>query len=179
MPENAGWRQEADEMPEISVLMGIYQGSRAYAAQAIDSVLNQTYEDYEFLICDDGSDPDFFQWLQRYCRKDSRIRLLRNRKNGGLASALNKCFANSSGRYLARMDADDISERTRFEKQAAFLHENQEYAFVGCNVRLMTQYKIWGERRLERIPLKKSFLSTSPFIHPTIMIRREIMEQMQ
>lgn len=166
-------------MPEISVLMGIYQGNRDYAAQAIDSVLNQTYEDYEFIICDDGSERDFFQWLEKYCKKDSRIRLLHNQKNEGLASALNKCIACSSGRYLARMDADDISEKTRFEKQAAFLRENREYAFVGCNVRLITKQNIWGERRLEKTPLKKSFLSTSPFVHPTIMIRREIMEQMQ
>ncbi|MDE7310114.1 MAG: glycosyltransferase [Eubacterium sp.] len=163
-------------MPEISVLMGIYNENRRYAALAIDSVLEQTFTDFEFFICDDGSDPAFYKWLKGYCRKDQRIRLMRQKKNRGLASALNRCFRCASGKFIARMDADDISVCTRFEKQAAFLNRHQEYALAGCNVYLIDGCKVWGERRLEEVPGKRSFLYTSAFVHPAVMIRREVME---
>lgn len=163
-------------MPEISVLMGIYNENRNRAALAIDSVLKQTFADFEFLICDDGSDPAFYRWLRQYCRKDKRIRLMRQKENKGLAAALNRCFRCASGKLIARMDADDISVCTRFEKQAAFLHRHKEYALAGSNVYLIAGSVVWGERRLEEAPGKHSFLYTSPFIHPAVMIRREAME---
>ena len=86
-------------MPEISVLMGTYnEKNKEHVAQAVDSILNQTFTDLELIICDDGSKEEFYQWLKKYCRKDARIRLLRNRKNRGLAVVLNKCFRCSRGR---------------------------------------------------------------------------------
>lgn len=166
-------------MPEISVLMGIFnEKSRKHTAQAIDSVLSQTFTDFEFLICDDGSQEAFYQWLVAYCGKDARIRLLRNQKNKGLAAALNRCLRHASGEYVARMDADDISKKERFEKQAAFLRQHGEYALVGCNAWLIGRHGVWGRRRMEESPQKKSFLYTSPFIHPSVMIRREILAAM-
>lgn len=163
-------------MPEISVLMGTYNDNREYAAQAIDSMLRQTFGDFEFLIYDDGSNAAYLRWLRSYCRKDERIRLLCGSKNRGLAVALNKCLAHASGRYIARMDADDISRADRLEKQMAFLNCHPEYAFAGCNARLFAEHGVWGERRLEEVPRRKSFLYTSPFIHPAVMFRREVLE---
>ncbi len=160
-------------MPEISVLMATYNDNPVYVGQAIDSILSQTFTDFEFLICDDGSNAEFAEWLRGYCKKDARIRRIRNRRNQGLAAALNRCMALASGRYLARMDADDISRTDRLEKQAAFLNDHPEYAFVGCNARLFGVHGIWGERRMEEAPDKASFLRTSPFIHPSVMFRRE------
>ncbi len=157
--------------------MGTYnERDRRQAAQAIDSILNQTFRDFEFIICDDGSDRAFYKWLYRYCKKDSRIMLLRNEKNMGLAAVLNKCLKYASGEYIARMDADDISNTRRLEKQAAFLERHQEYALVGCNAQLIEGKRVWGERRLEKMPRRESFLRTSPFIHPAVMIRREVLE---
>lgn len=164
-------------MPEISVLMGIYNESREHTVLAIDSILHQTLDDFEFIICDDGSENGFFQWLQEYCKKDCRIHLLRSETNKGLAAALNCCLRHASGTYIARMDGDDISGKDRLERQAAFLKEHKEYDFVGCNAELFNGNCIWGERRMEEIPQKKSFLSTSPFIHPSVMIRREVLER--
>ena len=160
-------------MPEISVLMATYNDNPVYAARAIDSILAQTFTDFELLICDDGSDADYADWLRGCCKKDARIRRIRNRKNRGLAASLNRCIACASGRYLARMDADDISGADRLEKQAAFLKAHPEYAFVGCNARLTGAHGVWGERRMEEVPGRTSFLPTSPFIHPSVMFRRE------
>lgn len=166
-------------MPEISVLMGTYnEKNRTHVAQAIDSILGQTFTDFELIICDDGSEEEFYEWLRQYCRKDPRIRLLRSTKNHGLAAVLNKCFRCSSGRYVARMDADDISKKDRLLEQAAFLREHKEYALAGCDAEIIGDEGVWGIRRMERIPQKTSFLRTSPFIHPSVMLRREVIEQM-
>lgn len=164
-------------MPEISVIMGTYNDKREQAAQAIDSVLNQTLQDFEFIICDDGSEAVFYQWLRKYCKKDSRIILLRNLRNQGLAAALNRCLSQACGKYVARMDADDVSKPKRFETQTAFLRQNKQYVLVGSNAELMDEHGVWGERKMEETPRKKSFLQTSPFIHPTVMIRRSGMEK--
>ena len=105
-------------MPKLSVLMGIYNEKRKEQVElAISSILNQSYRDFEFIICDDGSTKEFFLWLQEYCKTDERIRLIRNEKNAGLAVALNRCLTEAKGEYIARMDADDISLPDRFEKQ--------------------------------------------------------------
>lgn len=166
-------------MPAISVLMGTYnEKNRIQAAQAVDSILNQTFTDFEFIICDDGSEAEFFKWLKEYCGKDSRIKLLRNERNCGLAAALNRCLEHAAGTYIARMDADDISKAERLEKQEAFLRLHKEYALAGCNAQLIDERGVWGERRLEEAPRKESFLNTSPFIHPAVMIRREAAEKL-
>ncbi len=166
-------------MPEVSVIMGIYNENRKQAAQAVDSILKQTFTDFEFIICDDGSQDAFFQWLSKYCKKDSRILLLHNRTNRGLAAALNRCLSHASGTYIARMDADDCSNRRRLERQAVFLQQHPAYALVGCQAWMFDKHGVWGMRRMEEVPQKQSFLFTSPFIHPAVMIRREIMEKLQ
>lgn len=170
---------EKAEVCEVSVVMGIYEEQdKRQVMQAIDSILDQTFRDFEFIICDDGSGPAFYGWLDRYCRKDSRIILLRNKKNMGLAAALNKCLKHASGQYIARMDADDISCPRRLEEQAAFLRRHKGYALVGCNAQLIDRDGVWGLRRLERVPRRESFLCTSPFIHPAVMVRRLVLEEL-
>lgn len=163
-------------MPEVSVLMGTYnEKSKEYTARAIDSILGQTFADFEFIICDDGSAPAFYSWLVQYCKKDIRIMLLHNSQNQGLAVVLNRCLKYATGIYIARMDADDISKPDRLEKQVKFLRQHKKYAFVGCGVELVGVNGLWGVRMPKEVPVGKSFLSTSPFIHPTVMIRREVM----
>ena len=160
-------------MPELSVLMGTYNEKKIQAARAIDSILGQTFTDFEVIICDDGSQRPFYQWLQGYCKKDARIRLVRNEQNRGLAAVLNCCLSLSSGRYLARMDADDVSVPARFAKQLAFLKKHPSYAFVASSAYLTDEDGIWGMRKTVEMPRKQDFLYTSPFIHPTVMFRRE------
>ena len=165
-------------MAEISVLMGTYNESRRKTAQAIDSILSQSFTDFEFIIWDDGSDQNYYEWLKRYCKKDDRVLLFRNETNKGLATVLNQCLAHASGTYIARMDADDWSEHMRFEKQYHFLEKYPEYAMAGCTVRMFGEKGVWGIRRLKQAPEKTDFLHTSPFVHPSIMMRRAVMEEL-
>ncbi len=164
-------------VPSISVLMGIYNEKKKEQVKvAISSILNQSYCDFEFIICDDGSPEEFFLWLQQYCRIDKRIRLLRNERNEGLSKALNRCLAEANGKYIARMDADDVSLPNRFERQINFLEKHSEYALAGCAVGLIDDKGIWGERVPVEKPQKTDFLWTSPFIHPSIMMKKSILQ---
>ena len=166
-------------VPDISVLMGIYnEKKKEQVEMAISSILNQSYSNFEFIICDDGSSEEFFLWLQEYCKTDERIHLLRNEKNEGLSKALNRCLKYANGEYIARMDADDISLPERFEKQVMFLKTHPEYAFTGSAVSLIDEGGIWGERKPSERPQKTDFLWTSPFIHPSIMMKTSVLQNM-
>lgn len=166
-------------MPTVSIIMGIYNEKRRdHVAEAITSMLKQSYTDFEFIICDDGSEEVFFQWLKEYCQRDERIILIRKEKNEGLASALNTGIQKAKGKYLARMDADDISRPQRLEKQVAFLEQHPKYALAGCCVELIDDTGVWGERKVKEKPGKQDFLFTSAFIHPSIMIRADVMRSL-
>ena len=167
-------------MPEISVVMGTYnEKNRKYTAKAIDSILHQTFADFEFIIYDDGSEIEFYEWLKKYCKKDTRIKLLHSRKNRGPAYARNACLKQAKGHYIAIMDADDISDDERFKEQLSFLQRHPKYAVVGCSARLIDGSKVWGMRIVEQKPDKKSFLHSLPFVHPSIMLRKEVMDELQ
>lgn len=166
-------------MCEISVIMGIYNmaNKKEIMRLAIESILNQTYKNFEFIICDDGSSDETYEILKEFCKKDERILLLKNNKNRGLAYSLNHCLSIAKGKYIARMDADDISMPNRLEKQIKFLDEYLEYAMVGCNLLFINDKGIWGKRILAEKPTKKSFLFTSPFCHPAIVMRKEVLDK--
>ncbi|WP_304153468.1 glycosyltransferase [Megamonas hypermegale] len=145
---------------------------------AIDSILNQTYRDFEFIICDDGSNDGTYELVKNLTKKDKRVVLIKNDKNRGLAFSLNHCISIAKGKYIARMDADDISVLNRLEKEIRFLENHKEYAVVGCNMFYMNEKGIWGKRILAEKPNKKSFLFTSPFAHPTIVMRKEVLKKL-
>lgn len=166
--------------PIVSVVMGIYnEKNRNHVELAVDSILKQTFSAFELIICDDGSEIMFYQWLKAYCKKDPRIVLIRKEQNEGLAAALNTGINKAKGKYLARMDADDISKPRRFETQVKFLEKNQEYALVGCNAEYIDENGMWGIRTLVEQPHKRDFLNTSPFIHPAIMIRLDVIKKLR
>lgn len=144
--------------------------------QAIKSVLQQTFTDYEFIIYDDGSDRNVHEYLKEYAKMDKRIILISDPVNHGLAYSLNTCINVAKGIYLARMDDDDICEPERFAVQCEFLDHHPEIAFVGCNAKLIDDRGVWGIRQMPEDPDKHSFLRFSPFIHPTVMIRRRVLE---
>ncbi|MBQ8983004.1 MAG: glycosyltransferase family 2 protein [Lachnospiraceae bacterium] len=141
---------------------------------AMDSILYQTYTDFEFIICDDDSDASAKELLSAYCRQDSRIRLLHNDQNRGVAYSLNRCIEVSCGKYIARMDADDISMSNRLQEEYEFLENHPEYSFVGCNAELIALSTAWGIRIMPEHPEHKDFLPYSPYIHPSVMGRREL-----
>lgn len=152
--------------------MGVYNISNiATIDQMMSSVLNQTYPNIEFIICDDGSTDETYSIIKSYADNDSRIVLIKNEKNMGLAYSLDKCIQASKGEYIARQDADDISEKTRLEKQIDFLKNHPEIAFVGSNVYLYDK-DVWGTRTLKDFPKKEDFLFNSAFVHGTIVFRK-------
>lgn len=164
--------------PAISILMGVYnQRDKKALEQAIDSVLNQTFSDFEFLIYDDGSTKENLSYLQELAKKDGRIKVLCGKENRGLAYGLNECLQASRGKYLARMDGDDISEQERFEKQVAYLEEHPDCAFAGCGAKLFDEEGVWGTRTLAEQPGEKDFLKFSPYIHPSVMFRSSVLKE--
>lgn len=157
--------------------MGVYlpgEDTRDLEA-AVGSVLEQTFSDFEFLICDDGSGPQARAALEKAAAGDPRIRLVRGAGAVTLPAKLNRCIREAKGRYLARMDADDLSLPQRFEKQTAFLDGRQDIAFVGCNVNLISDGRVYGERVFPPYPMPMDFRFSMPFIHPALLFRADAM----
>ncbi len=114
---------------EVTVLMPVYNGEK-YIAEAIESILNQSFKEFEFLIVNDGSTDRSLEIIQSYT--DPRIKVI-NQKNGGVSNALNTGLKNATGKYIARMDADDLSHELRLEKQYNFMKSNPDYILVGSD----------------------------------------------
>lgn len=167
------------KQPCISVIMGVYNcPSERMLTRAVQSILDQTFRDFEFLICDDGSQNETYQWLEKLAAKDERIVLLRNRRNMSLAYSLNRCIEHANGLYIARQDADDYSEPTRFAKQIDYLNNHPSVSLVGSNCNLYRgNGEIYDTRKMPLCPTRLSFLYNSPYIHGTLMLRREVFDQ--
>jgi glycosyltransferase involved in cell wall biosynthesis len=118
--------------PAISVLMPVYNAER-YVAEAVESILAQTFRDFEFLIIDDGSTDRSLSILRRYAERDPRISLV-SRPNTGYLIALNEMLAMARGEFIARMDADDIALPERFERQLSYLTDHPDCVMIGSRV---------------------------------------------
>lgn len=136
---------------EVSVLMSCYN-SQANVGRAIESILNQTYEDFELLICDDGSIDNTYETISEYKSLDKRIKIFKNKKNIGLTKSLNNLINEAKGVYIARQDDDDISSTVRLNTQVrALKSENLDF--------ITSRAKVLGSERL--IPGFSFYLSTS------------------
>ncbi len=164
------------ENEKISIIMGIYNCER-YLEESINSILNQTYKNWELIMCDDGSKDKTFEIAKKYQEKYSnKIILLKNEENKGLNYTLNKCLEKAKGRYIARQDGDDISVSTRFEKEIDFMRKNNNYAFVSSNMILFDEKGEWGTTKNRENPTKLDFAKGSPFCHATCLIKKEVLE---
>ena len=161
-----------DNDKKISVIMGIYNSKIDLLKKSIESILNQTYTNIEFIICDDCSTNEAYNICEKYGEKDNRIILIKNNKNCGLAFSLNRCLKIATGVYVARQDDDDISEPDRILKQVEFLNLNPEYSLVGSAMWLMDSGVVWGKSIMKEMPQKEDLLFGTPFAHPTIMVRK-------
>ncbi len=162
---------------KISIIMGIYNCEDSLP-EAIDSIINQTYKNWELIMCDDCSKDRTYEIASEYRRKyPNKIKVLKNNKNLKLAATLNRCLEHVTGDYIARMDADDRSHELRFENQVKFLNENPDYNLVGSNLIIFDSKGVKGVRKVKKIPgIKEIYYGSSPFAHPATMCRREVYE---
>lgn len=158
----------------ISVLMSVYNAEFTLP-KAIESILNQTLKEFEFIICDDGSSDRSWDIISGYCVKNSKIKAFKNAKNLGLAASLNKCLSLASGEYIARQDADDISVPDRLEKTLAYLQKN-DCPYVGCGVYIFDDESIWSRRMFPETITKHMIAQCNPFFHPTMLFKRDVMD---
>ena len=172
--ENAEELNNRDRNPVVSVVMGTYEPDLSELSAAVRSIRMQTLSSWELLICDDGSTEETYRNIKKLAACDPRIRVSRNSKNRGLAYALNRCILHAGGEFIARMDADDISRPERFMKQVKFLRENPEYMWVSSAADLFEGKRVWGSAYRPEMPDARSFLHSSPYIHPAVMFRREV-----
>ena len=165
--------------PEISVIMSVYNGER-YLKEAIDSVVNQSFESWELIIINDCSTDSSAEILADFASRDERIKVHTNEVNLKLPTSLNKGISLAQGKYIARMDADDICLRDRFEKQYKFMEENSDIALSSC--RFMTVkdgvYMSGGAGgRVDNEALRAMLLMGNPILHPGVIAKAEVMKK--
>ncbi len=157
----------------VSVVMPVFNGEK-FLKMAIESILNQTYTDFEFVIINDGSTDTSAEIVKSY--SDNRIRFLENEGNKGIFYTRNRLFEEAKGKYIAILDCDDYAEPTRLEKQVNFLDKNNEFGLVGSWITLIDEENTvkgaWNlEYRPERIPAKLLFFNQ--FAQSSIMMRKQ------
>lgn len=163
--------------PKISVVMSCYN-RKDYVSDAIESILNQTYKDFEFIIIDDCSTDGTKEIIQKYADNDSRIVYIKNPQNMDYNYNLRQGFNVAKGEYIARMDDDDISLPERFEKQVKYLDEHQDITVLGTFIETFGDEKIesWVfENNSEILDILLNFFN--PMCHPSVMIRKSFLRQ--
>lgn len=163
--------------PKVSVLMACYNSEKTLE-RSIESILNQTFKNYEFVIVDDCSSDKTLAVIKRFAKRDNRIIVLKNKKNKGLAYSLNFAFRNSSGSLIARMDADDYAVLSRLETQVDHFSKNSNLSVLGSSAYYYHYSNGAKITKLVNMPLKHNDITSfmyksSPFIHPTIMMTFE------
>lgn len=163
-------------MARISVLMGIYNCA-ATLQEALDSLYAQTYQDFKIIMCDDGSTDDTLRIAEENAQRHGNVIVVKNERNMGLNYTLNHCLEYADTEYVARMDGDDISLSTRFEKEIKFLDEHPEYAVVSVPMIYFDENGDfrWGKGRGKIVA--KDFVHGTPICHAPCMARTKVFNE--
>ena len=165
--------------PEVSIVMSCYNSERTLAS-AVESILNQTFANFEFIIIDDGSIDGTKEMLRSFEQQDNRILFIENDENIGLAASLNKGIVSASASLIARMDSDDISLPTRLEKQVEFMRKHPNVDILGTSVinKKQSNGELCGESIMpeKHEDIIKRIFKTTMILHPTIMLKKEVFE---
>lgn len=164
--------------PVISVIMSVYNGEK-YIGTAIDSVINQTFADWELIIINDCSNDNTATILEEYSLKDERIKVYTNDVNLKLPSSLNKAILKCEGKYIARMDSDDICLPKRLEMQYKFMEENKDVMLSSCRFLTLKNgvYSSGGYGpRCDDDALKAMLIVSNPILHPGVIMRKEALD---
>lgn len=160
-------------MVTISVIMGIYNCA-VTLPDAINSIIGQSFTDWELIMCDDGSQDNTLQVALEFERNNpDKIVVLTNDKNIGLNATLNKCLKVAKGKYIARMDGDDICDPNRFKEELEVLENELDVSIVSTDMNFFDESGVWGKISHPEYPNKSDFLAGSPFCHAPCMVRKE------
>lgn len=166
------------DKPLVSVLMSTYNEDSEFLREAIESILNQSFRDFEFVIIGDNPQNDRINSIvQQYQHDDARIKFFQNESNIGLTRSLNVGLAHCQGEYVARMDADDISLPERLEKQVKYMSEHEECDILGGSAIIIDEYgneKGGIKKRTNPDELKALLILETPILHPSVLFRRTI-----
>lgn len=160
--------------PLVTVLLPVYN-AELYIAEAVESILRQTFRDFELLVMNDGSKDKSSEIIRSF--KDERVRLVENESNLRLIATLNKGIKLAKGKYIARMDADDVSLPDRLQKQVSFMQAHPEVGVCG------TWFESLGApRKVVKYPegdaaIRIMMLYQTPFCHPSVIVRKEVLEK--
>lgn len=166
-----------ENTPKVSVVMSVYKEPVEWLHESIDSILNQTFSGFEYIIiCDNPEYEEGILLLKGYAKKDNRIRLIFNKENIGLTKSLNIGISIAQGDYIARMDADDISEAKRFEKQLDFFESNPDFDFCSTSFSLIDEDgRVIKKLANERFNDISYLFRLNPIGHSTVMFKKSIL----
>lgn len=167
-------QHQKNNNPLVSVVMPVYNAG-IYLRECIESILAQSYTDFEFIMVDDASTDSSWKIMQEYAAKDPRIQIHRNRHNEGVSKTVKRAIRASKGEYLARMDADDISFPYRLERQVRYLETHNETVAVGGQCQVINEYgEITGHKTfpLDHESIYRYIFTFVPLQQPSLMIAR-------
>lgn len=170
--------EEMMSQPKVSIIMGIFNVADTLD-DAIDSILQQTYQDWKMIMCDDGSTDETYQIAKKYAiRYPEKILLIKNEKNFGLNATLNHCLEYVDTEFTARMDGDDISLPERLQVEVDFLEKHPEYVLVSTPMIYFDEYGDFRIGKGNGSPDPRSFPQYSPFAHAPCMIRTSVIMEL-
>ncbi len=165
---------------KISIVVSVYNADKTIT-NMIDSVLNQTYKNFELILINDGSTDNSLNIIKQYYKEDSRIVII-DKENSGLTKSLNIGLKKAQGKYIARLDADDVWLPSKLQKQVAFLEDNIEYALLGTAYNEIDDNGkvIYNKQRTRRLFSYADIIGNieklNPFFHSSVLFRRELLE---
>lgn len=170
-------------MPQVTVLMSVYNENERFLRESIRSILVQSFADFEFIIIDDGStDEHCYHIIKEYQIKDNRIRILRNDKNLGLTVSLNRGLHQAQGAYICRLDSNDLAHPQRLEKQVAFLENHPAYALCGTwSYIINSDDEIIGYKKSPVLAqaIRNKILQFNFFTHSSLCFRKSIFDSLR
>lgn len=156
----------------ITVIMGIFNCENTLP-EALDSLYAQTYKAFNIILCDDGSTDNTYEIAKSHSEKFDNILLIKNEKNKGLSFSLNHCLKYANTEFIARMDGDDVSLPTRFEKEINFLDTHPEISIISTSIVYFDENGDYKYGKVIEYPQVKDFLKGSPFCHAPCMVRKK------
>lgn len=159
--------------PLVSIIMGVYNCEQTLV-DAVQCLTEQTYNNWELIMCDDSSTDDTYRIACELREKDPRIRLIQNEENFTLAPTLNRCISVAKGKYIARMDGDDLCPKNRLEKEVSFLERNSQYALVSCQMELFDSTGTYRTITHKTEPTGRDLVFRSQFCHAGCVMRKDV-----